>query len=116
MQQLFKLILKKRLYLLILILVITCALFYSLLKLKNDNGDVRGLGLMLGAELIYSDGRPNPEAADEVLEKMKDLGVLVGKTGASRNVLTFMPPLVVQQGDIDRAFEDLQSVLRSISQ
>lgn len=62
--------------------------------------DVRGAGLMLGVEL--HDGlSPLPIETDRVLEGLKDQGFLAGKTGIDRNVLTFMPPLVVTKSDID---------------
>lgn len=78
-------------------------------------GDVRGLGLMLGAELILPDGSANTEATDIVLEKMKDRGFLIGKTGMDRNVLTFMPPLIIEQSDIDRACDILELVLKELA-
>ncbi len=44
-------------------------------------GDVRGLGLMDGAEFIKPDGSPAPEELDNVLEIMKDRGFIIGKNG-----------------------------------
>jgi len=38
-----------------------------------------------------------------------------GKTGAQRNVLTFMPPLIVEESELDRTTEALDKVLRRIS-
>lgn len=77
-------------------------------------GDVRGLGLMVGAELIRSDGAPNPEATDTVLEQMKDRGFLVGKNGLGRNVLAFQPPLVITEQDIGNLLNALEDVLKDI--
>ncbi len=77
-------------------------------------GDVRGLGLMVGAELIRSDGAPNPEATDAVLEQMKDRGFLVGKNGLGRNVLAFQPPLVITEQDIGNLLNALEDVLKDI--
>jgi 4-aminobutyrate aminotransferase/4-aminobutyrate aminotransferase/(S)-3-amino-2-methylpropionate transaminase len=74
-------------------------------------GDVRGLGLMLGAELSREDGAPAVEETDRVLEGMKERGVLIGKTGADRNVLTFLPPLVIERSDIDRVLAALAECL-----
>ena len=62
--------------------------------------DVRGLGLMIGVELREPDGSPAAARTDAILERMKDAGFLLGKTGAGRNVLTLMPPLVVEQNDL----------------
>ena len=77
-------------------------------------GDVRGLGLMVGAELIRSDGAPNPEAVDAVLEKMKDRGFLIGKNGLGRNVLAFQPPLVITEEDIENLLNALEDALQTL--
>ncbi len=63
--------------------------------------EIRGLGMMLGAELVRENGDPAAEEMDVVLETLKDKGFLVGKTGPNRNVLTLMPPLIMEQDDID---------------
>jgi 4-aminobutyrate aminotransferase-like enzyme len=73
--------------------------------------DVRGLGLMVGAELAGADGAA---VTDAVLELMKDAGYLLGKCGPARNVLAFLPPLVVERADLDRMIDDLDRVLASV--
>jgi 4-aminobutyrate aminotransferase-like enzyme len=77
-------------------------------------GDVRGLGLMLGAELVHPDKSPAVGEVDQVLEKMKDRGFLVGKNGLHRNVLAFQPPLVITRQDIDDLVSNLDDVLASL--
>jgi 4-aminobutyrate aminotransferase-like enzyme len=62
--------------------------------------EVRGRGLMIGIELGDANG-PAAALTDRILEDLKDAGYLLGKTGHSRNVLTVMPPLVVEQSDLD---------------
>jgi 4-aminobutyrate aminotransferase/4-aminobutyrate aminotransferase/(S)-3-amino-2-methylpropionate transaminase len=73
--------------------------------------EVRGLGLMIGVELRDKDGAPAAALLDDVLERLKDGGYLLGKTGPGRNVLTLMPPLVVEQEDLDGLVEQLDRVL-----
>lgn len=73
-------------------------------------GDVRGMGLMLGVELVKSPKtkEPAPELTASVVEKMKDLGVLVGKGGLEGNTVRIKPPLIITAADADkivRAFE-----------
>lgn len=41
--------------------------------------EVRGLGLMLGAELVKANGEAASEETDLILEKLKDRGLIVGK-------------------------------------
>ena len=77
-------------------------------------GDVRGLGLMLGAELVNPDGSHATQIADIVLEKMKNRGFLVGKNGPERNVLVFQPPLVITRSNIDDLLNALDLVLGEI--
>lgn len=76
--------------------------------------EVRGRGLMIGVEL--RDTTKNPAAAftDTVLERMKDAGFLLGKTGPGRNVLTLMPPLVVTQEALDSVVDALDQALRAV--
>lgn len=62
--------------------------------------EVRGRGLMIGLELAL-DGKPLPALADWLLEEMKNRGFLIGKTGRGREVLAFMPPLVVERADLE---------------
>ena len=75
-------------------------------------GDVRGLGLMVGAEFIRSDGSPYPELLDDILETMKDRGFLIGKNGLSRNVMAFQPPLVITRQDVNGLLNTLEDVLK----
>jgi 4-aminobutyrate aminotransferase-like enzyme len=74
--------------------------------------EVRGLGLMIGVELRDAEGNPAATFLDGLLERMKDAGFLVGKTGPERNVLTIMPPLIVAAADLDRLVEQLDHELK----
>ena len=76
--------------------------------------EVRGLGLMLGMELGPAGGKSPAEATDHVLDAMKDAGFLLGKTGPGRNVLTFMPPLIVEESQLLRAADALEGILRQM--
>jgi 4-aminobutyrate aminotransferase/4-aminobutyrate aminotransferase/(S)-3-amino-2-methylpropionate transaminase len=75
--------------------------------------EVRGRGLMIGMEL--RDEQNAAALTDRVLEEMKDAGYLLGKTGPGRNVLTFMPPLVVEKEALDRLVEWLDAVFSKVS-
>jgi 4-aminobutyrate aminotransferase-like enzyme len=74
--------------------------------------EIRGLGLMVAAELDV--GAESAAVTDVVLERMKDAGYLLGKCGPGRNVLAFLPPLVVEQDDLDRLIDDLDRTLASV--
>jgi acetylornithine/LysW-gamma-L-lysine aminotransferase len=63
--------------------------------------EVRGLGLMIGAELRYD--------VRNIILKTMDKGVLI--LDAGRNVLRFLPPLVIEKEQIDKAVAVLDEVI-----
>jgi 4-aminobutyrate aminotransferase-like enzyme len=73
--------------------------------------EVRGRGLMIGVELCDRHGEPAGPLTDRVLEELKDAGYLLGKTGPGRNVLTIMPPLIVEQDALEGLVGCLDLVL-----
>jgi 4-aminobutyrate aminotransferase-like enzyme len=88
-----------------------------LFELKDRHpliGDVRGMGLMLGAELVKNGQEPAVEEADQVLELMKNQGVLIGKNGRYRNVLAFQPPLVITRDDAEEMLRQLDAALTRV--
>jgi 4-aminobutyrate aminotransferase-like enzyme len=77
-------------------------------------GDVRGQGLFLGFELVLDPETREP-AADEasmLVNRMKDLGVLLSTDGPHHNVIKIKPPLVFSRSDADLVVDRLDSVLR----
>src|SRR5213593_3417125 len=64
-------------------------------------GDVRGMGLMQGMELVKENKVPDPQAASRILEETRRRGVLIGKGGLWGNVLRVAPPLTVTEAQID---------------
>lgn len=76
--------------------------------------DIRGVGLMVGAEVADSNNTPAAELTDTILEQMKDAGYLLGKTGPGRNVLTFMPPLIIEENEINEAVDALDGTLQKL--
>ncbi len=78
---------------------------------RPEIAEVRGLGLMIGVELRDSANNPAAALTDLVLEKMKDAGFLLGKTGPGRNVLTIMPPLIVSCEALDSVVDAFEQVL-----
>jgi 4-aminobutyrate aminotransferase-like enzyme len=74
-------------------------------------GDVRGMGLMLGMELVdpaSADGKaPDPKKVLKVFEATRKLGLLIGKGGLYGNVIRLTPPLIVSAGEVDQALDTL---------
>jgi alanine-glyoxylate transaminase/(R)-3-amino-2-methylpropionate-pyruvate transaminase len=79
-------------------------------------GDVRGLGLMLGVELVRDRATKEPASTEtlEALEWLRELGVLAGKGGLAGNVLRIKPPLCVTAEDADFAVDALDHALGRI--
>jgi len=68
-------------------------------------GDVRGMGLMQGLELVKDRDtkEPAPQQTSAVLEAAKDHGLIIGKGGLFGNVLRISPALNVTRADADQA-------------
>jgi 4-aminobutyrate aminotransferase len=77
----------------------------------TTTGTPRGMGLMQAMPIVNGQRSPDPIECDRVLEGLKDKGVLAGKTGVDRNVLTFLPPLTISSQEILHVVESLESVL-----
>ena len=74
--------------------------------------DVRGIGLLLGIELAHPDGRPARDEAERTMYECLARG-LSFKVGQG-NVITLSPPLVIDEADLDRAFDILDAALSAV--
>uniref|UniRef100_A0A669BIX4 Alanine--glyoxylate aminotransferase 2, mitochondrial n=1 Tax=Oreochromis niloticus TaxID=8128 RepID=A0A669BIX4_ORENI len=67
-------------------------------------GDVRGKGLQIGMEMVKDKGSREPlppEAMSEILEDVKDTGVLIGKGGVHGQTFRIQPPMCITREDVD---------------
>ncbi len=90
-------------------------LYDGLVELQKKHpiiGDIRGIGLMRGAEFVHADKSPAPEELEMVLEEMKNRGFIIGKNGVARNVMAFQPPLVITEADVNNVLNTLEDVLQ----
>lgn len=80
-------------------------------------GDVRGMGLMLGVELVRDRVSKEPATAEtaRVLEAARSMGVLVGKGGLFGNVIRIKPPMCITRDDVDFALMVLDRALATAS-
>jgi len=76
-------------------------------------GEVRGLGLFLGVELVADPEARTPDgrAAAYVANRLRECGILLSTDGPDHNVLKIKPPLVFEAEDADRLAQTLDEVL-----
>jgi len=79
-------------------------------------GDVRGLGLMIGIELVTDRDTKMPATreATQVRRFCREAGVMVGVGGQAANVIRFQPPLIISDEELDRAVDTLDRALAQI--
>ncbi|MCA9554403.1 MAG: aspartate aminotransferase family protein [Myxococcales bacterium] len=93
----------------------------GLLALKAKHkiiGDVRGMGLMLGIELVMDepggDRTPNPAALGALLEETRKRGLLIGKGGLYGNTVRCSPALNIEASDVKEALEKLGAAFAAV--
>ncbi|MFT8317815.1 MAG: aspartate aminotransferase family protein [Sporolactobacillus sp.] len=79
--------------------------------------EVRGLGLMIGMEFVDSKGKPDAGLVESIRAKALEKGLILLSCGVSKNVIRFIPPLIVTEKQIDQAFAIFsESVEESLQQ
>jgi len=76
-------------------------------------GDVRGIGLMIGMELIIpgTNREPNPDTAKKVLNESLKRGLLLYPAGLRGHIIRFAPPLIVTEQQVDEATKIVDEAL-----
>ncbi|MBN9046337.1 MAG: aminotransferase class III-fold pyridoxal phosphate-dependent enzyme [Rhizobiales bacterium] len=66
-------------------------------------GDVRGIGLFIGLDLVLDreSRAPATRVADHVMNRLRDMRILVGREGPDDNILKIRPPLTIEAEDVD---------------
>ena len=79
-------------------------------------GDVRGRGLFLGVEMVKDRSTLEPAAmeASEIVDAMRDRGVLLSTDGPLHNVIKIKPPMVLNHDDVDRTISKLDNCLSAM--
>ncbi len=75
-------------------------------------GDVRGIGLMIGAEFVEQNKEPAGEKRDAVVKKALEGGLVLLPAGDS--VIRFVPPLIISKNEIDRGMEIFENAIKII--
>ncbi len=79
-------------------------------------GDVRGIGLFLGLELVEDRDtlEPATEAAAHVMNRLREMRILVGREGPADNILKIRPPLTIAGDDVGMILDRLRICLREV--
>jgi len=78
-------------------------------------GDVRGLGYMIGIELVKDGKEPYPEGVKEVRRIALDKGLIVISCGTFGNVLRLIPPLVITEEEMNKALDILEEAIKEVN-
>ena len=86
-------------------------------SLKRENpvvGDVRGAGLFLGVELVLDpvSREPASSLASYLVNRARELGVLLSTDGPDRNVIKIKPPITFTTDDADHLAETVRAILQ----
>ena len=87
-----------------------------LTKLKEKHeiiGDIRGSGLVFGAEMVLDRKTKAPASAqtDKIINAMRHRGVILSKLGRHKNTLKIRPPMPFSTDNADLLFDTLDDVL-----
>jgi 4-aminobutyrate aminotransferase-like enzyme len=80
-------------------------------------GDVRGMGLMQGIELVKDrkTKEPGTDLAAKFMERGRVNGLIVGRGGLYANVIRMSPPLNIGKTDIDAALAMIDKSLAEVA-
>ncbi len=81
-------------------------------------GDVRGLGAMIGIELVKDRAtrQPAPEEAADALIRTMHGGVLAMRAGLYTNCIRLLPPLVITDDQLHEGLDVLEGALRAVGE
>jgi len=76
-------------------------------------GDVRGVGLMIGVEIVKPDGSVDPQMRDRIVVEGFKMGVVLLPCGDS--VIRFCPPLVITKDEADTGLDRFEVAMKNLS-
>ena len=80
-------------------------------------GDIRGLGMIQGVELVKdrASREPDQSAAAKVVYRAWELGLIVYYAGNWGNVLEITPPLILTRLEIEEGVDILRQAVRDVT-
>ena len=94
----------------------TKSTFERIANSSKNVGDVRGVGFMIGNELVESKQTkaPSKDAALKVRRAMFEQGVLMHTCGHFGNVMRFMAPLTISENLLEKGLNVYENAVKSI--
>jgi len=92
----------------------------KLLKIKNKFpnliSEVRGRGLFIGIDFIYNNNsfKPNPKLASNIINTLREKGILLSTDGPCNNIIKIKPPLPFNKNDVDFVCFEIDYFLSSL--
>ena len=77
-------------------------------------GVARGSGLFFGAEVCDQDGKPDAKTTWQIVNSMREKGVLINSLGRHKSILKIRPPLPIDNAEIDILTNTLEEVLADL--
>jgi 4-aminobutyrate aminotransferase-like enzyme len=78
----------------------------------DEVGDVRGLGLMIGIEMMRGDN-PAADVAHNVQRRCVERDLLILTCGIDDNVIRLLPPLTITEDELDKGLDILEECLHA---
>ncbi len=89
-------------------------LWNRLIELKDKHAiidDIRGMGLMLGMEIVDGDGHPDGGKADALAKAAEAEGLLLLRCGTHGQIVRWLPPLIVSDEQIQAGVDKFAKAL-----
>ena len=80
----------------------------------NIIGDVRGLGCMIGVELVTDRATKEPatEQTSKIVSRCIEHGLIIMLCGALRNIVRLMFPLVIKEDELSKGLDILEDAIK----
>ena len=89
----------------------------DMMKTCPKIGDVRGMGLINGVEIVQNRKTKAPATADmihKIIDGCASKGLLIGSVGKYGNVMRVAPPLTITKALIDESCAVFEQVVKSL--
>jgi 4-aminobutyrate aminotransferase/(S)-3-amino-2-methylpropionate transaminase len=77
-------------------------------------GEVRGLGAMVGIEIVKNGKDPDKETADQIVLRCARNGLLILTTGIEANIIRTLMPLSITDAELDEGLTVFADIVKSL--